>query len=184
MSPNRPFGVRFASESTAESNPMTVDHHPHKPLSVSAMAELLGFSRQHFHVLINHGVFPSPVYDLKTRRPMYVGVLRERCLEVLGTGIGVKGEPVVFNETRRRRERRGRTRKRSSPSERGAGARARRLVDQLSYLDVPATIEQVTSALRAARAEGIEDDGPELLGYLVRHLGGDAPGAAAAADDG
>ena len=40
-------------------------------VSVAGMAKLVGLSRQRFHQLMTEGVFPSPVYDIRTRRPHY-----------------------------------------------------------------------------------------------------------------
>ncbi|MFW6039319.1 MAG: helix-turn-helix transcriptional regulator [bacterium] len=153
---------------------MTRDHQSRRPLSVSAMADLLGFSRQHFHELIKRGVFPPPVYHITTRRPMYVGDLQERCHEVLRSGVGENGQPVMFNNTRRRRGRKGQRQKRTSQKRQPTDSRTRRLAEQLAYLNVHTTLEQVSSALRAAQAEGVNEEEPALLGYLVRRLGGDA----------
>jgi len=49
-------------------------------VSVSEMARIVGLSRSRFYGLVNEGVFPPPVYDLRTRRPFYDLDLQQRCL--------------------------------------------------------------------------------------------------------
>lgn len=137
------------------------------------MAETLGFSRQHFHMLINQGIFPPPVYHVATCRPMYVSELQERCYEVLRSGVGENGQPVVFNNTRRRRGQKGQAQKPSAKTRPTTDAQAQRLAEQLAYLGVRATVGQVRSELRGARQKGIGGEETELLRHLVRRLGGD-----------
>lgn len=68
-------------------------------LTVSEMAELVELSRARFYELIGTA-FPHPVYDVLTRRPFYVHELRDSCLEVRRTGMGIDGRPVLFNRKR------------------------------------------------------------------------------------
>src|SRR4051812_5990340 len=65
-------------------------------ISVSDMARRVGLSRQRFTQLVSEGVFPSPVYDVQTRRPFYTAELQERCLEVKRRNVGVNGRVVLF----------------------------------------------------------------------------------------
>ena len=69
-------------------------------VTVTAMAKMVGLSRARFYQLIKAGVFPSPVYSVSTRRPIYVEELQELCLEVRRRNCGVNGQPVVFYSRR------------------------------------------------------------------------------------
>jgi hypothetical protein len=65
-------------------------------VTVSAMARMVGLSRGRFYQLQRAGVFPMPVYDLVTRRPVYTEELQRVCLEVRRRNCGVNGKPVLF----------------------------------------------------------------------------------------
>lgn len=41
-------------------------------VTVAEMARMCGLSRARFYQLQNAGVFPTPLYDVSTRRPFYV----------------------------------------------------------------------------------------------------------------
>src|SRR5262245_65689935 len=71
-------------------------------VSVSEMARMVGLSRARFYQLVEAGVFPAPVYDVSTRRPMYVEELQTACLEVRRRNCGVNGKPVLFYSRGRR----------------------------------------------------------------------------------
>jgi hypothetical protein len=61
------------------------------------MAREVGLSRSRFYSLLEEGVFPQPVYLIRTRRPVYTPDLQEACLEARRRGLGaVSGQPVVF----------------------------------------------------------------------------------------
>lgn len=66
--------------------------------SVSYVAEVVcNLSRSRFYDLMNAGVFPEPVRNASSNRPIYSRDLIEKCLEIRRTGIGYNGEPVIFN---------------------------------------------------------------------------------------
>jgi hypothetical protein len=64
--------------------------------TVADMARMVGLSRSRFYQLQAAGVFPSPVYDLVTRRPIYTEEQQRVCLEVRRRNCGVNGKPVLF----------------------------------------------------------------------------------------
>ena len=96
-------------------------------VTVTEMARMVGLSRARFYQLVNEGVFPPPVYCVRTRRPIYVEDLQKVCLEVRQRHCGVNGRLVLFYSARatvpaRPRKDRdtearvpGRARRRSSP---------------------------------------------------------------------
>lgn len=65
-------------------------------MSCSDVARLVGLSRQRFRQLINSGVFPSPMYDVRTRRPFYTQEMAIQCQDVRRTNMGINGQPVLF----------------------------------------------------------------------------------------
>jgi hypothetical protein len=65
-------------------------------VTVSEMARLVGLSRARFYQLQKAGVFPGPVYDVATRRPVYTEELQSVCLEVRRRNCGADGKPVLF----------------------------------------------------------------------------------------
>ena len=64
-------------------------------VSVSEMARMVGLSRQRFYQLAG-STFPSPIYDINTRRPFYTQEMQLACLEVRRRNCGVDGKPVMF----------------------------------------------------------------------------------------
>ena len=65
-------------------------------VTVSEMARMVGLSRARFYELVEAGVFPPPVYDVSTRRPLYDEKMQETCLTVRRKNLGVNGKPVLF----------------------------------------------------------------------------------------
>ncbi|HEX2922900.1 MAG TPA: hypothetical protein VHS28_02595 [Chloroflexota bacterium] len=64
--------------------------------SVADTARLIGLSRARFYQLQKAGIFPPPVYDLRTRRPVYTEEQQRVCLEVRRKNCGVNGRPILF----------------------------------------------------------------------------------------
>ena len=55
-----------------------------------------GLSRARFYQLQKAGIFPPPLYDVKTRRPIYDEEMQKVCLEVRRRNCGVNGKPILF----------------------------------------------------------------------------------------
>jgi hypothetical protein len=73
-----------------------------KPVcSVADMIKVLGMSRAQFYNLMSQGVFPPPIYCLRTHRPMYNMELQIRCLEIKESNIGFNGQYVLFYSPRK-----------------------------------------------------------------------------------
>ena len=68
---------------------------------VSSIARALGLSRARFYQLVRAGVFPYPIYDLRTRRPYFTVELQEICHQVRQTNVGYNGLPILFYSPRR-----------------------------------------------------------------------------------
>ena len=80
---------------------MSSDNDLEAICSVTELAGKLGLSRSRFYQLQKTGVFPMPVYCIRTKRPFYPLELQQKCLEIRKTGIGLNGQPVLFNTSRR-----------------------------------------------------------------------------------
>ena len=65
-------------------------------VTVSEMARMCGLSRARFYQLQKAGIFPPPLYDVATRRPIYDEEMQKVCLEVRRRNCGVNGKPILF----------------------------------------------------------------------------------------
>ena len=64
--------------------------------TVADVARMVGLSRARFYQLQRAGVFPWPVFNVTTRRPLYTEDQQRTCLEVRRRNCGVNGQPVLF----------------------------------------------------------------------------------------
>jgi len=65
-------------------------------VSVAEISLMVGLSRARFYQLVAEGIFPSPVYDVATRRPFFNEDMQAICLEVRRRNCGVNGKPILF----------------------------------------------------------------------------------------
>jgi len=66
-------------------------------VSLSELAEdVLGLSRARVYELIERGALPPPLYDMRTRRPIFDAELQRKARAVKATGVGVDGSAVIF----------------------------------------------------------------------------------------
>ncbi|KAA0131588.1 AlpA family phage regulatory protein [Gimesia chilikensis] len=140
-------------------------------VSVSEMARMVGLSRARFYELMNEGVFPSPVYDLETRRPFYSDEMQENCLEVKRRNCGVNGKPILFYASRHPLG--------SQPIKRPARPKTKpkrtsqynELIDSLSSLGLSASAQQVEAAVNECFPEGIQNlDSGEVVRAVFLNL--------------
>lgn len=139
-------------------------------VTVSEMARMVGLSRARFYELVEAGVFPHPVYDVSTRRPMYVEELQKSCLEVRRRNCGVNGKPVLFYARGHRA-----TTPAAKPSKppvvkpKPTAAHAD-LLDGLGALGLVATPAQVGEAVAALYPAGVDgtDRGQVLRAVFLR----------------
>ena len=79
-----------------ESCPMNVQIMNKTVVSVAEMSRMTGLGRARFYQLMNEGVFPSPLYDVATRRPFFNEEMQAICMEVRRRNCGVNGKPILF----------------------------------------------------------------------------------------
>jgi hypothetical protein len=139
-------------------------------VSVSEMAHLVGLSRARFYQMIGT-TFPYPVYNVRTRRPVYVEELQRICLEIRRSGLGFDGQPVVFNTKRRHQSERTKPSRRSMGPVSGAG-RHEDLLNSLRALGLSMVKEDhVDAALKTLYPNGFDgEDQGQVIRALFLHL--------------
>jgi hypothetical protein len=127
---------------------------------VSQMADAVGLTRQRFYQLIADGVFPPPVYDLKTQRPYYSPDQQQQCMGIRQSGIGFNGQMVFFN----------RARKRSRKQDRVIPA-VDHYIRSLKRIGVKSDARKIQAALKAIYPKGLEGRSDDIiLRDLTRYL--------------
>lgn len=128
--------------------------------SVTEMARKLGLSRARLYQLVETGVFPPPIRS-GMRRPFYTPDLQQKCLQIRKTGVGFRGQPVLFNKRRARPAVRSEHR-----------ADYQGLVTALKNMGLKVNTIAVEHAVRALYPAGLGDnqDPNEVLRDLFRHF--------------
>ena len=121
---------------------------------------------------MTEGVFPSPVYDIRTRRPHYTEEMQKVCLAVREKNVGINGRVVLFYSRRldlpaRKKQIRpcGSTSHTRTPKHYG-------LIEGLKGLGLATVTEQDTAtALKELYPAGTAEVGEgELLRTIFVHL--------------
>lgn len=141
-------------------------------ISVTEMARRVGLSRSRFYDLVKAGIFPSPVYCLRTRRPMFLTEQQADCLRVKSSNIGVNGEFVLFYAAREPDAHTGRRPRATRITTAAPTPETAELVAGLRALGMSAVTDaQVSTALRSCFEGGWagRDDG-EILRTIWQFL--------------
>jgi hypothetical protein len=117
-------------------------------VTISEMARMCGLSRARFYQLIG-SAFPSPIYDVSTRRPFYDEEAQRVCLEVRRRNCGIDGRPVLFYCKRVPIT----AQKRLPKSEKNLS----QLIDGLRALGLNASTAQVEAAMKELGLSGTEN---------------------------
>jgi hypothetical protein len=133
--------------------------------SVSHLAQALGMSRSRFYQLVERGVFPQPLYDLRTKRPFYDLRLQETCREIKATGIGYDGTYVLFYEPRKTRQNPGL--KPSQPRNSQSDTKVREVQEALGQMGVDVSEKDVADAVKTLYPGGIES---QNIGEVIRSV--------------
>ena len=142
--------------------------HPKQVVSATEMAALVGLSRQRFWQLRGR-VFPFPVYDMRTRRPMYPAELITQCLMIRQTGVGIDGRPVLFYA---KHSLNGRKRVSATPKTAQVDDAVADVLEGIRALGLTsATSAQVGAAMKALYPAGVEEqDRGELIRAVFLHF--------------
>ncbi|AQT68250.1 hypothetical protein STSP2_01406 [Anaerohalosphaera lusitana] len=140
-----------------------------KPIvSVKQMAEMLNLSRARFYQLLDEGIFPQPIYDLRTRRPLYDARLQKRCLEVRDTGIGDNGRYILFYSPREKSESQPRKQNKGKTT---ANLKYQELTETLNSMGLDCSAKEAGSAIEEIYPEGIEhEDEGVVIREIFRYL--------------
>jgi hypothetical protein len=130
-------------------------------VSVSEMADMLSLSRARFYQLLDAQILPQPVYDLRTRRPVYPQGLQEKCLAVRQTGIGSNGQYILFYSPRKNN---GSAPRKSVPKK---VSKYQDIKEALKIMGLEVSDEQVSKAVADVFPDGIEN---RDLGLVLREL--------------
>jgi hypothetical protein len=115
-------------------------------ISVAEMATAVGLSRSRFYTMMQAGIFPKPVQKASGKRPVFDLELQHKCLEIRRSGIGMNGEPVLFNRKRRTQK--------SRPSGKPSTNDHADIVEAIRSLGISTSSEIVEEALRSLYPEG------------------------------
>ena len=139
-------------------------------VSVVEMAELVGLSKSRFHALVRAGVFPKPVVHSPCKRPGFDLELQGQCVEIRQTGIGLNGQPVLFNRMRTPRKPRKQKVMQPIPENRDAPDHAD-IIEAMKSLGLSATTETIGEAVAELYPAGLDRiDKGELIRQVFRHL--------------
>ena len=94
-----PVLIQFLSESLLMSNNNSSTFKA--AATVREVCRLVQLSTARFYELQQAGIFPMPVYDLRSRRPLYTEEQQRQCVEIKSTGRGFNGQAVIFYERRK-----------------------------------------------------------------------------------
>jgi hypothetical protein len=145
-------------------------------VSVTAMAEQLKLNRSYFWTLAKQGVFPMPLYDLRTKRPFFDADLQADCLDIRRSNVGWHGNYVLFYDrpatptpTARPRRSTRQPRNRVSLNTPALVELAESLRDGLG---VEATDEQISDAASVVYPNGLADCDGEAIRRVRAQLRG------------
>jgi len=136
-------------------------------VTVAEMARMVGLSRARFYQLIDDGVFPPPVYNTATKRPLFVESQQRTCLEVRRRNCGINGRPVLFYCKRG-----GEPTRPKGTGKSKAKKRYTNIIDGVRALGLnSATADQVEGAIRVSFPGGTKGvSEPEVIRAVFVHL--------------
>ena len=127
--------------------------------SVAELARKLGLSRARFYELQETGVFPRPVYCIRTKRPFYPQDMQQVCMEIRKTGIGLNGIPVVFYAVRKTKTSKTKERPTTVDQE---------VVEALKQMGLKVTGREITKAIESLYPAGLKPE--KNKGATIRDL--------------
>jgi hypothetical protein len=129
-------------------------------ISVSAACQLVGLSRARFYQLIEQGIFPQPIYHIRTKRPYYDIALQKKLLEIRDTCIGENGDLIIFYSPRKNKST-------STPKKKKVDPVVKELTEILNSMGLETTTNRVKQGLTELYPAGIKDVDQ---GVVIREL--------------
>ncbi len=127
--------------------------------TVTELAKKLGLSRARFYHLQRMGVFPTPIYCTRTKRPFYPLDLQQKCIDIRKTGIGLNGQLILFYTSRKDKSLK-------SPSQ--LDHKCEELADILSQMGLNVARNKVKNAVNVLYPGGLAQCPDE--GMVIRDL--------------
>jgi len=136
-------------------------------ISVTEMAKNLNLSRARFYQLLEQGIFPQPIYDLRTHRPIYDARLQERCLEIRNSGIGANNQYILFYSPRKKE-----AHPRISKKRKKTNSIHKEFAETLNSMGLSCSVKDVSNAINELYPDGIgEIEHGVVIRDLFRFLG-------------
>lgn len=133
-------------------------------ISIIDACKLVGLSRARFYQLVEQGIFPQPLYHIRTRRPYYDCALQQKLIEIKNTGIGDNGDFMLFYSSRKNRTASSAKKKQVDPV-------VKDLTEVLESMGLNTTLNQVKQGLIEVYPDGISDiDRGVVIRELFRFL--------------
>ena len=136
--------------------------------SVTELARILGFSRTRFYQLQKTGVFPMPVFCIRTRRPFYPLNLQKKCIEIRKTGIAHNGQPILFYGERKNCNKASLDISESEKSNNKNQQKYEEFTNTLRRMGLNVSCKAVENAINELFPEGLQQHSDE--GRIVRDL--------------
>ena len=132
------------------------------------MSKELDLSRSRFYQLLETGIFPPPIYDLRTRRPFYNEELQQRCCEIKESGLGYNGQFILFYNPRIKPNK---PRKNTAENHSPDNPLYSELVETLNNMGLNCSVSQVSNALIKLYPDGLENiNQGVVIRDLFRHI--------------
>jgi hypothetical protein len=155
---------------------MTTSSNNPAAISIKMMCAKVGLSRQSFMQLVKSGVFPTPLYDVATKRPFYNEELQAQVVAVRQTNVGINGKVVMFY-----------SRRAAAPSQPGRAKKKPASAKDDQHNDILAGLKALgmATATTAQVAQAVADlfpkgtgtvDPAEVIRAVFLHLRGKNPG--------
>ena len=131
--------------------------------SVIEMIRMLEISRARFYQLLDQQIFPSPIYDIRTKRPFYSIELQQSCLNIRESNIGFNGQYVLFYSPRKNSAVVKSSKKSASNDEPFV-----ELTDTLKRMGLDLDVPKVKKAMTELYPNGTDGSGDQ--GVVIRDL--------------
>jgi len=141
--------------------------------TIRDVCRMVGLSPARFYQLMRAGIFPMPLYDIRTRRPHFDEEQQRQCLEVRRKNCGINGKAICFYARRIGTQppapRSRAARKTSTQQQKAEHAGLIEALRGLGLANV--TAQQVAAALKVIYPKGVgQTPEPEVIRAVFLHL--------------
>ena len=133
--------------------------------SVIEMIRTLELSPTRFYQLLDQGIFPRPIYDIRTKRPFYSIELQELCLNIRESNIGHNGQYILFYSPRKFKQ--GNNSEKSSRKSKEHNSLVDEFAETLGRMGLSINAAKVVTAIEKLYPDGMEG---KDHGIIVRDL--------------